>query len=55
MSYSNQEIAEKLAKLLQTVQQTNSSFSNGTIKYNNESYQLPSLNSLKRKTYLINR
>jgi len=55
-SYSNRQIAEQLAKLVEKAQtQNDTSFSNGTISYNGQSFTIPNVNSLKRKTYLTNR
>ena len=57
MSYTNKQIAEQIAKILEKAQNTsqNSSFSNGTMTYDGKKYTIPNTNSLKRKTYLNNR
>lgn len=57
MNYNNKQIAAQIAKIIEQIStnEKNSSFSNGTISYNGQSYTLPSINSLKRKTYLNNR
>lgn len=57
MNYTNKQIAAQIAKIIDevTTNDNTSSFQNGTISYNGQSYKLPSINSLKRKTYLNNR
>ncbi len=57
MNYTNKQIAAQIAKIIEevTTNDNSSSFQNGTISYNGQSYKLPSTNSLKRKTYLNNR
>lgn len=55
-NYTNRQIAEQIAKMIEKAQkQDDTSFSNGTISYNGESFTIPNVNSLKRKTYLTNR
>lgn len=53
--YSNQQIAEKIADIILQKQTVNTSFSNGTINYENRTFKLPQQNLPKRKTHLINR
>ena len=55
MQYTNKQIAEQIAKIIEKAQTINSSFSNGTMTYDGNKYTIPTTNSLKRKTYLNNR
>jgi hypothetical protein len=55
-SYTNRQVAEQIARMIEKAQtQDKTSFSNGTISYNGQSFTIPTVNSLKRKTYLTNR
>ena len=57
MQYTNQQIADQIAKIIEKARGTtqSSSFANGTMTYDGKEYTIPSTNSLKRKTYLNNR
>lgn len=57
MNYTNKQIAAQIAKIIEQVSTNDnaSNFTNGTISYNGQSYKLPVITSLKRKTYLNNR
>lgn len=56
MNYTNAQIAEQIAKTIKDSQKTDqSSFANGVMTYNGKEYIIPTDNSRKRYTYLINR